>query len=76
MFIRRYVQKYKRAGGGIGLQYEPKDNSRQVIDTRMEKELVDYLATCSTMNYGLAFSDCCKFSFELAVASSVKVPSN
>ena len=76
MFIRRYVKKYKLAGGGTRLQYEPKDNSRQVIDASMEKQLVDFFATCSTMNNGLAFSDCCKFSFELAVASSVKVPSN
>ena len=76
MFICRYVKKYKRAGGGTGLQYEPKDNSRQVIDASIEKKVVDFLATCSTMNYGLAFSKCCKFSFALAVASSVKVPSN
>ena len=42
----------------------------------MEKELVDYLATCSTMNYCLKFFDACQFSFELAVANSVKAPPN
>lgn len=58
------------------MEYEPNYNSRQIMNASMEKELAQYLATCSTMNYGLTFPDARKFSFELAVANSLKIPPN
>ncbi|KAJ4436439.1 hypothetical protein ANN_19072 [Periplaneta americana] len=73
--LYRYVKKKKeQSNENRPVRMCPKYNSRQVLSSDLEKDLVDYLLTCSAMCYGLTSMDCRKLSYELAVRNQLNYP--
>lgn len=74
--LARYAKLHKGCGLLSPLQVKSPQFHLQILSSEMERELSEYLLTCSLFNHGLTTIDTQKIAFSYAVANSLKTPAN
>ena len=73
--LRRYVEKY-RAAGGKEVKFTPHYNCRQIFTDDQEQMLAEYFTTAAKYHYGLSPSEARNLAMEFAMRNDVHVREN
>jgi transposase len=74
--LRRYVQKYKTAGGAENVRFVPHYDCRRIFTDEQEQLLADYLITAAKHHYGLSPATTRTIAMEFAMKNDIDVPDN
>lgn len=75
--LRRYVVLQKnRPNNNSITRFTPHYDNHKVFTTDQEKELVNYLLTCSKMCFALDTKTCRRLAYELASKNNLSFPDN
>ncbi|XP_045029384.1 uncharacterized protein LOC116918404 [Daphnia magna] len=74
--LARYAKLHQGCGFILPLQVKRPQFHLQILSSEMERELSEYLLTCSLFNHGLTTIDTRKIAFSFAVANSLKTLAN
>lgn len=73
--LHRYVSKEVKYPGTFAHRaMVPKYDARKILTSEQEKELAEYMITCSKMCYGKSTRDFRKIAFEMANKNSLPMP--
>ena len=73
--LRRYVEKYK-AAGGKDVKFTPHYNCRKIFTDEQEQMLAEYFTTAAKYHYGLSPSEARNLAMEFAMRNDIDVPEN